>query len=148
MQFIYVICAIFAGVAFAIQPSVNGKVAQSLNYPLQAAFVSFAVGTILLAGINLLLNSKLPSVERLFSIPWWLWLGGGAIGAFVVTAALVIQPQIGAGRWISYYLFGQLVMSMLLDHFGWLGLEVHPIGWMRSLGVFLLVLGTILIANY
>lgn len=148
MQYIYVVFAILAGVAFAIQPSVNGKVAQSLNYPLQAALVSFAVGTVMLTGINLLLNSKLPSLGRLFAIPWWLWLGGGAIGAFVVTAALVIQPKIGAGSWISGYLCGQLVMSILLDHFGWLGLEIHPINWMRSLGVFFLALGAILIASY
>lgn len=148
MQFIYIICAILAGVAFAIQPSVNGKVAQSLNHPLQAALVSFAIGTLVLIFLNLVLRKGLPALERFSTIPWWLWLGGGAIGAFVVTAALVIQPKIGAGRWISCYLCGQLLMSMILDHFGWFGLETHPIGFMRSLGAGLLILGAILIAYY
>ena len=148
MQFTYIFFAILAGVAFAIQPSVNGKVAQSLNYPLQAALVSFTVGALLLAIINLVSGKGLPSLERLLTIPWWLWLGGGAIGAFVVTAALVIQPKIGAGNWIAGYLCGQLLMSMLLDHFGWLGLETHPISLVRSLGAGLLVLGAILIAYY
>ena len=148
MNSIYIVVAILAGVAFALQPAFNDNVARSLNHPIQASLASFIVGTVLLAIINLLLKVKLPSTDKLLAIPWWLGLAGGLIGAGVVTAALIIQPKIGAGSWISAFIFGQLVMSILLDNFGWLGLETHPINLMRSLGAFLLAIGAILVAHY
>ena len=148
MNSIYIIVAILAGVVFAVQPAINKNVGRSLNHPIQASFVSFLVGTLLLLIINFALGLKLPSTDRLIAIPWWLWLAGGAIGAFVVTAALSIQSKIGAGVWISCFIFGQLVMSILLDNYGWLGLSIHPINPMRAIGVFLLAIGAILVAFY
>ena len=148
MNSIYVIVAILAGVAFAIQPAVNDNVARSLSHPIQASLVSFVVGTILLLILSFLLGAGLPSTDKLLAIPWWLWLAGGAIGAGAVTAALIIQPKIGAGSWISCFIFGQLVMSILLDNFGWLGLATHPLNFMRSLGACLLAIGAILVAHY
>ncbi len=148
MNLVYVVVAILAGVLFAIQPAINENVGRSLNHPIQASFVSFLVGTLLLLIINFALGLKLPSTDKLVAVPWWLWLAGGAIGAFVVTTALSIQPKIGAGVWISCFIFGQLVMSILLDNFGWLGLSIHPINPMRSLGAFLLAIGAILVAYY
>ena len=148
MNSIYIIVAILAGVVFAIQPAINENVGRSLNHPIQASFVSFLVGTLFLLVINFALRLKLPSTDKLVAIPWWLWLAGGAIGAFVVTAALSIQSKIGAGVWISCFIFGQLLMSILLDNYGWLGLAVHPINPMRLLGAFLLAIGAILVAYY
>ena len=148
MNPIYIIVAILAGVVFALQPPLNENVGRSLNHPIQASFVSFLVGTLLLLVINFALGLKFPSTDKLVTIPWWLWLAGGAIGAFVVTVSLVIQPKIGGGIWISCFIFGQLVMSIMLDHFGWLGLEIHQINPMRSLGAFLLAIGAILVAFY
>ena len=148
MNLIYITVAIFAGVIFAVQPAVNENVGRSLNHPIQASFASFLVGTLILLIINFALGLEFPATDKLISIPWWLWLAGGAIGAFVVTVALSIQPKIGAGVWISCFIFGQLVMSILLDHFGWLGLEIHSINPMRALGAFLLAIGAILVAYY
>ena len=178
MNSVYIIVAILAGIMFAVQPALNKNVGRYLNHPIQASFVSFLVGTLFLLVINFALGLKFPSTEKLTTIPWWLWLAGGSIGAFVVTVALIIQPKIGAGVWISCFIFGQLVMSerprlkktglpltsserprlkktglpltssILLDNYGWLGLTVHPINPMRSLGAFLLAIGAILVAFY
>ena len=148
MNFVGITVAILAGIVFAIQPAINQNVGRSLNHPIQASFLSFLVGTLLLLLINFALGLKLPPTAKLVSIPWWLWLSGGAIGAFVVTAALTIQPKVGAGVWISCFIFGQLVMSIAIDNYGWLGLSIHPINPMRSLGAFLLAIGAILVAYF
>lgn len=148
MNLIYIFLAILAGGIFAIQPAINENFGRSVNHPIQASFISFLVGTLILLFINFALGLKFPSPDKMLAIPWWLWLGGGTIGAFVVTAALIIQPKIGAGVWISCFIFGQLVMSILLDNFGWLGLETHPINSMRAMGAFLLAVGAILVAYF
>ena len=148
MNFFYILVAILAGMLFAIQPIVNHNVARLLNHPIQASLISFFVGTVFLLIVNLSFGIKIPSTDKFLAVPWWLYLSGGAIGAFVVTAALILQPKIGAGGWISGYVLGQLAMSILLDNYGWLGLPTHPINFMRGLGAFLLVVGAILVANY
>ena len=76
----------------------------SVGRPIQASLISFVVGTVLLLIVNLAMGVKIPSIDKLSTIPWWLWLAGGAIGAFVVTVALMIQPKIGAGAWISCFI--------------------------------------------
>ena len=148
MNYFYIAIAILAGGFFALQPPINGSVADKLNSSLLAALISFFVGTVLLVIVNLTIGTKLPPSEKLQAIPWWLWLAGGAIGAFVVSAAIIIQPKIGAGGWVACYIFGQLTMSILLDNYGLLNLEIHPINAMRLIGVFLLAIGAILIASY
>jgi transporter family-2 protein len=45
-------------------------------------------------------------------------------------------------------LAGQLVASILIDHYGWLGFSVQKIDFQRLLGVVLLVGGFLLIRKY
>ena len=148
MYYLYVAIAILAGGFFALQPSINSNLARNLHSPLLASLISFSVGTILLLIINLAIGIKLPSINKLQAIPWWLWISGGAIGAFMVTMAIVIQPQIGAAAWVACYVFGQLTMSILIDNYGMLNLDIRPINLMRLIGMFCLAIGAILIARY
>ncbi|MGF1479922.1 MAG: DMT family transporter [Cyanophyceae cyanobacterium] len=148
MSSILLITALLAGALFAIQPGINSLVASHLGNPLLASLLSFAVGLFLLISITITLQVPLPPTAKMSALPWWLWVCGGAIGAVVVTIALVVAPQIGAAAWISFFVTGQLLLSIALDHFGWLGFAVHPLNVMRSLGAFFLVLGVILIARF
>ena len=43
---------------------------------------------------------------------------------------------------------GQLLCSVLLDHFGWVGFEAHLAGWGRVIGCLLMVAGFALIARF
>ena len=148
MYTFFLIAAILAGAAFAVQPGINSIVASYLGNPFLTSSLSFAVGFILLISITFVLQVPLPPTAKLAALPWWLWIASGAIGASVVTIALVVAPQIGAATWISFFIAGQLLLSIALDHFGWLGFEVHSINFMRSIGAFLLVVGVTLIARF
>jgi len=46
---------------------------------------------------------------------------------------------------IALIVSGQMTASLVLDHFGWLGYQLHPINGLRILGVFLLIGGVVLI---
>lgn len=148
MNYLYIAIAIIAGGLFALQPLINSNLARSLNSPILASLVSFLVGTSLLTAINLAIGINLPYTSKMPVLPWWMWLSGGAIGAFIVTVALVIQPKIGAGGWIACYILGQLTMSVLIDNYGLLNLEIRPLNLMRVAGIFLLTIGAILVARY
>ena len=62
-----------------------------------------------------------------------------------VTASIVIVPHLGVVLLVGAVLFGQLVSSVLIDHFGLVGMEQQRANWGRLLGVALLLAGVILI---
>lgn len=148
MYLIYIAIAIVAGAALAIQPGINNMVALRLGNPFLASLLSFVTGSILLFAITIALQVGLPPISKLGDLPWWSWIASGAIGAGAVTTALIVAPRIGASVWIALFIFGQIVLSILLDRFGWFGFPVHPITLGRAIGAFLLVVGVTLIVRF
>ena len=48
-----------------------------------------------------------------------LLLAGGAFGVCFISLALMLLPKLGASGFIALALAGQVVASLVLDHFGW-----------------------------
>jgi bacterial/archaeal transporter family-2 protein len=63
------------------------------------------------------------------------------IGAAVVLGSILAGPKIGALALVSLLLAGQLVVSILIDHYGLLGFPIQKINIQRFLGILLLVGG-------
>jgi transporter family-2 protein len=135
------------GVAMASQAGVNAQLRQYLHSPYQAAFFSFVVGAMLLGLLLIVQQTIRPSFQELLNIPAWLWLGG-LLGAFSISTAIIIAPRLGAASFTIVVVCGQLIMSLILDHFGWLGFDQHPINWQRVMGATLVVLGLVLTQKY
>ena len=134
------------GLAMATQTAVNSQLRQYLNSPIQAAFFSFLVGTICLAIMMLVMmwngSALKPTLSQLNEIPVWLWVGG-LLGVYAVTASIYTAPKLGFLTFTGWVLFGQVIMSMLLDHFGLIGVEKNPVNWQRLLGAILIAIGII-----
>lgn len=135
--------ALGIGVAMAIQTALNTQLRSYLHSPLQAAFLSFLVGTILLALMVLIQNQPKPSLQQLSQIPWFLWLGG-FLGVYAISLSIYTAPKLGFLTLSGLIIFGQLAMSLLLDHFGWLGTEKMPVNWQRLLGAIIIFVGVML----
>ena len=67
--------------------------------------------------------------------------------AFFVAAGALVGPKIGAASWLAITVFGQLVASLIVGQFGWLGFPVQPISVARVVGAALLLGGVLLIAR-
>src|SRR5919108_3997232 len=76
--------------------------------------------------------------------PWWVWIGG-ILGAFYVLGSIVTAPKLGAATLVALILAGQAIASLLVDHYGWVGFEGHPITLVRVAGVVLLAGGVALV---
>ena len=57
----------------------------------------------------------------------------------------MLLPKLGASGFIALALAGQVVASLLLDHFGWFGLVERQMSLSRVLGAVLLIGGVVLI---
>ena len=77
------------------------------------------------------------------------WIGtGGALGAFFVTATIILVPKLGATTMVTTVLAGQMFASLLLAHFGLLGYPLHPVSLGRIAGVILVCVGVWLIKAF
>ena len=127
----------------ALQGPINSQLGKSVG-TFQAAFFSFATGTIILAVIAGLARGGFGQIAEARSLaPQYLI--GGALGACYVSCVLVTVRTLGAGGIVAATVAGQLTMSVLIDHFGLLGLDKDPISAMKVVGVLLLAGGTLLV---
>lgn len=138
------VCAcVVGGMLTALQAPTNAMLARPFNSPVNAAFVSFAVGTLVLLVAVLALRAA-PDWAGVQALPWYAWLGG-AYGAVFVVAAAFAAPRLGVASTITLMIAGQLVAGMVVDHFGGFGIAPRPVTLIRLLGVALVFAGVVLV---
>lgn len=146
MSIIYYILAVSIGVAIATQSVVNNQLKSILGgSTMLAAFVSFAIGSLCLLSLCIFSGERFAQLNHLRYVNVWL-LSGGALGAFFVYGTTLLAPRLGVAAMLSLVIFGQIVMALILDKFGMLGLPVRDIAPLRILGI-LLVLAGVLCVN-
>ncbi len=133
MKLILPMLCLLTGIFIPLQGTINSRLAQWCQHPLQASFLSFLGGTTILFILLLVLKqSPIPHFEQM--PPLYLFVGG-LLGAFFVTAALFIIPQIGTLTFMTLVLTGQILGSTLIDSIGFLGLTQRAIGMNRVMGL-------------
>ena len=132
-----------AGGATALQAPTNARLAGAVASPVNAAFVSFLVGTAALGLLALTLQTR-PDAAAMKALPWWVWIGGLYGAIFVVSAAWAV-PRLGVAMTVILMVAGQILISVLLDHFGALGVPKQPLNLTRLLGVLLVFGGVLLV---
>ena len=145
MVLLFLAMAFAIGLAIPLQSAVNNALRASLRSgSVLAALVSFAVGTLALLAVSALTGQPFAALGGLPRVPWWQWLGG-FLGAFFVFGSTLLAPRIGLAAMISLIVAGQVCSSLLFDHFGFMGLEVRGLSWVRLLGAGLILAGAVLV---
>lgn len=141
---VFLVMALLVGALLPVQAGLNASLAGHLGHPLPAALVNFAVGGLALFGASLVFGTPLPTPQAFARSPPWLWLGG-LCGVSLVVTAIVAAPRLGAAALMACLIGGQMLSSVLLDHFGWLGYAPRPLSGGRAVGIAALALGVWLI---
>lgn len=150
MSLIYSLLSFLSGLAVALQVGINGQLRSKVDSPVFSSFISFAVGTIALALVffyTLANGSYTLSSESIKGVRWWM-LTGGFLGAFYIFTSIFATPKIGFANMFSLVICGQIILSVIFDHFGLLGNDVHLISPLRILGVALLIAGVYIIQKF
>jgi transporter family-2 protein len=134
-----------AGCLVGMQPPVNARLGREIG-SLQAAAVSFVVGTVALVLIAAVSNGGLGAVGGVGKVPWW-GLIGGLLGAVYVTVSIVTVRTLGVSGLTATVIAGQLTAAVVIDRFGLLGISRQPIGAGRMVGLVLLVVGVFLVVR-
>lgn len=136
--------AVIAGAVVPFQSAINFNLGRGLGHPLWATLASLLVSIVVLLPIMLAMRLPLPSLAFISKAPLWMW-AGGAFGVVFISLAVVLLPRLGASGFMALALAGQVVASLVLDHFGWFGLVERPISLPRFAGAALLIGGVMLI---
>lgn len=131
------------GGLLAMQAPINGQLGIHVG-KLQAALISFIVGTALLTMLVFVFDGGFSEGTGVGAVPWYYFIGG-LLGAGYITTVIFTVGTLGAGGITAATISAQLVTSIILDAVGAFGLEKQPITWTRIAGVFLLAAGTYLI---
>lgn len=142
-----VVVALGIGLLLPLQAGVNAQLRLWVPHPVIAALISFAVGSFTLLVASFVLRTGWVSGSRLAQAPWWVWIGG-ILGANYVLMAIILAPRLGAASLIGLTVTGQMLASLVLDHFGLIGYPVHPASAGRLVGSALLLLGVFLIQRF
>ena len=140
-------CAALAGILNTVQSGANVTLTKATGQPILALFVVALTGTATYAAAIPFVGLAWPGAERFASVPWWAWTGG-VLGGVYVLSMVFVAPVVGAAAFTGVTVTAGLVTSLVLDHFGWLGFDVHAAGLGRILGGLLMVAGVALVCLF
>jgi transporter family-2 protein len=138
--------SLLIGLSLASQAGVNSQLRLALNSPIQAAFISFFIGTVILGVIALIQGGSWFKSDALLTLPWWAWVGG-ILGAFNIAMSVFLAPKLGAIVLTTTVVFGQVIASLALDQNGWLGYPKIDLSFSRIVGALLIAAGVLLVAK-
>ena len=145
--YFYLLLAFVAGAMMPTQAAINNKLAVFVDSPILAAFISFFVGTVGLFVYVLISGVPLGNIVSAKNAPAALWIGG-LLGAFFVTSTVVLVPRLGVAMTFSLIIAGQMLVTLVIDHFGLLGVPVKEVSLARIGGILLITAGVVLIRKF
>jgi transporter family-2 protein len=146
--YLYMLLALVAGAMMPTQAATNNKMAVFLNdSPILAAFISFFVGTVALFVDAVASGASLGNLALAKNATPIAWIGG-LLGAFFVTATVTLVPRLGVAMTFSLIIAGQMIVTLVIDHFGLLGVPMKEISLARIGGILLITAGVVLIRKF
>lgn len=132
-----ILIGLIGGIAVGLQAPMASMITQRLGI-FESVFIVH-VGGALVALLPLLLYSG-GNVARWKELPWYTLLAGG-FGLIVIGALSYMIPRVGVGAAVITIVAGQMLVSTVLDHFGWLGGMGRPMDLTRAIGLAVVLLG-------
>ncbi|WP_042274297.1 DMT family transporter [[Clostridium] dakarense] len=130
------IISVFTGALLALMVSLNGTVGNaSGNYA--SSVIIHVIG---LVGIIIVLIATKSKIKNLKNIPFYMYTGG-LIGVLTVIFSNMSFTKLGVSLTISLGLCGQLVTSIIIDHFGYFNLPVTKFNKKKIIGFVIIILG-------
>jgi len=138
----FYVLTIFLGVILTVHLAMNGKVGAAVGNPRMGNMVFWCIGAIgaIVIGLSGWDSGALTGVKSVNP----LLLTAGLMGASLVFGIAWLFPQVGAANATLALLFGQIVSSMVLSHFGWLGSPLQPMTLRSVAGAAIMLAGGIL----
>ncbi len=136
MRHKYYSYSIIIGILISFMITFNGILSSNLGNN-QAVFFIHIIGIITIVTFMMIKNIKWSSIK---SVPKYLLLPG-MIGVVMVTINNLTVNNLGLSLTIACGIFGQMLFSSIVDHFGLFGNTVYKFKKNQVLGYTVIVIG-------
>ncbi|QHF04815.1 EamA-like transporter family protein [Pseudomonas asturiensis] len=141
MNAAFYLLAIAAGLGITLQTTLNGQLAKGVGGDsVAAALFSFTVGAVCLGVFSLMRGGIVASLAAIPAQPWWSLLGG-LLGAGALLSYVVLAPKIGLSALLGLAIAGQIISSLVIDHFGLMGASERPVSLVKLAGSVVMLAG-------
>jgi transporter family-2 protein len=140
---IVILFTLLGGIAVGLQGPLSSMITEQIGV-MESIFIVHISGAVLI-GIPLLLHRG-GNLGQWRHLPWYALLSG-ASGLVIIAALSFAIPRVGVAPTVTLVVAGQLILSLLVDHFGLLGTDVRHVDLTRLLGVIVLFVGVWLIVH-
>jgi transporter family-2 protein len=127
---------IFGGAVLCAQSSINGRLGSEVGV-LESSWLTFVMGTLISFLIAFFFEPQYSL--NLFTAPRWQ-LTGAFFGVTYMLIVVFAMPRLGAAATTVAVISGQLVMSLLIDNFGWFNNAVITMDGSRVAALVLLAI--------
>lgn len=140
MNWTYLIIAMVAGAAMAVQGTMNSVLGKVIGL-WESTLVVHIIGLVTVVGVILATGVGFSGLAKGGEAPWYVYLGG-LLNVIIIFGVVKSMPQIGVGNATTGIIFAQILTAVMIDRFGIMGVEKIPFRWIDILGVALLAVGT------
>src|SRR5438105_3228783 len=148
MQWLVSPVAILSGMLMVVQSACNGMLEKIIDRPVMVGVISLGIGVSTLLAVGVVFGQLgFPTSGKTLQAPWWAWLGG-VCGAMALLSQPIAVPRLRAAMYVGLFVTASTVLSVIFDHFGWLGLSQHSACVGRVLGCALMVIGIGLVSLF
>jgi bacterial/archaeal transporter family-2 protein len=138
-----ILIGLIAGAAVGVQSPIAGAMGQRVG-GLASSFIVHLSG--MLFSLVFLFFRGGEKIQDWNRLPWYMLISG-IFGVILYQCISIVLPRLGGTLMITLIIIGQLLVNVLVDHFGWMGVSVHPITLTRVGGILILLVGGYLIAR-
>ena len=141
---LFLALAFITGALIPIQAATNTAFSKAVGNPFSTGMMVFIIGLLSMLLFLLFTGKSFPTGRQLASAPAYGYLGGLIVAIYVVMITILV-PRIGVGTAIALIVTGQIFCAVVIDHFGFFGVQVRHVDWQRMFGMALMIVGIYLV---
>lgn len=136
MGIFMILFTLLGGITLSAQSSINGTLSRKAG-TIETTFLTFITGSMFLAIFILFFGQG--NVLGILEAPKWQ-LSAAFLGTMYLLLTVMAVPKIGVIATNIAGIIGQLVIGMLIDHFGWFASLVISFDLKRSFALLFMVI--------
>ncbi|MBT2685978.1 DMT family transporter [Bacillus sp. ISL-37] len=136
MGILMILFTLLGGITLSAQSSINGTLSRKAG-TLETTLLTFLTGTMFLAIMIIFWGQG--NLLAILEAPKWQ-LSAAFLGTLYLLLTVMAVPRIGVIATSISGIIGQLVIGMLIDHFGWFDSLVITLDMKRSFALLFMII--------
>jgi transporter family-2 protein len=138
-----ILVGLIGGAAVGVQSPIAGAMGQRVG-GTAGSFIIHVSGAILSGLMLFAIGGE--KIRDWRTLPWFM-LAAGVFGLILYQTINVTLPRLGSTMMVALIIVGQLLVGVIIDHFGLLGVATRHVDAARIFGILALIIGAYLIAK-